>query len=271
MNEDTGVVAEGGQVQEQEPQAETTVVAGKKAKQSDLFLAIAAETEQLTKVKALNLADKLAENIEADYFRLGGVLKVIYENTWFEGHESFGAFVTDRFGFAERKAKYLMEIYDHLVTKQIPWEKVSALGWTKLKDLARHLTPENVDEWVAKALPLTVAELQAMLKGSAADGKVSDKVESDFQTLKFKLKSDQVETISSALNKAKAELNTTYDTVALEGICTGYLGGSVSAASGGASVEDQMKALGAEAVLELFDKLFPHVNLTVDSIGEPQS
>lgn len=258
-NEATAV-AEGGQVQEQAPQEEVVAV-GKKSK--DLIAVIAQEIESLTKVKALNLADKLSENIEADYFRLGGVLKVIYESTWFEGHESFGAFVSDRFGFQERKAKYLMEIYTHLVTKQIPWEKVAGLGWTKLKDLARVLTAENVDEWVEKATPLTVAELQALLKGPAAEGKASDTVSSDSQTLKFKFKSDQVETVTSALNKAKAEVNTTYDSVALEAICTGYLGGSVGV-SAGKTLEEQMAEAGAEGVLELFDKLFPHINLTVD-------
>ena len=54
-------------------------------------------------------------------------------------------------GSQGRKARYLISIYDNLVTKMIPWEKVSHLGWTKLKDLAPVLTPENVDEWVAKA------------------------------------------------------------------------------------------------------------------------
>lgn len=263
MNE---VVDTGTQVQE--VIQEQTVAPGKK-KQTDMFALIAQETENLTKVKALNLADKLAENIEADYFRLGGVLKVIYENTWFEGHESFGAFVSDRFGFAERKAKYLMEIYDHLVTKQIPWEKVAGLGWTKLKDLARFLTPENVDEWVAKATPLTVAELQALLKGGkTADGKTSDEVSSDVQTIKFKMKSDQVETVTSALNKAKAEVNTTYDTVALEAICTGYLGGSVSmATTESVDLGALMAQAGPEQVLELFDKVFPQVVLVVESLG----
>lgn len=267
MNDETTTVDSGAQVQEAAPQEQVTAPGKKK---TDLFVGIAQEIESLTKTKALNKAEKLSENIESEYFELGGVLKVIYENTWFEGHESFGAFVSDRFGFAERKAKYLMEIYTHLITKQIPYEKVAGLGWTKLKDLARVLTLENVDEWVAKATPLTVTQLQAILKGPAGD-KTSDKVESDVLTLKFKVKSDQAEVISSALNKAKAELNTTFDTVALENICIGYLGGSVNMDSSGAatgpSFEEQFKEKGAEEVLMLIDKLFPQVVLSVESLG----
>lgn len=257
--------AEGSQVQE--TAAPETVAVGKKSNAKgtgNLIADVASEVEGLTKTKALNEAVRLAENIESNYFKLGGVLKIIYDNSWFEGFETFGLFVFEKFGFQERKAKYLMEIYTELVTKQIPWEKVHHLGWTKLKDLARVLTLENVDEWVAKAEKVTVVELQAMLKASTpGEGTVSEKTKDDVTVLKFKLKADQLETVNSALNKAKAELGTEYDNVALENVMAGYLGGSVSAASGGASLADQMKAVGWEAVLEQFGELFPEIDLTV--------
>lgn len=256
---------EGTQVQE--TAAPETVAVGKKSTTKgtgNLIAEIAAEVEGLTKTKALNMAASLADNIESNYFKLGGVLKIIYDNSWFEGFETFGLFVFEKFGFQERKAKYLMEIYTELVTKQIPWEKVHHLGWTKLKDLAKVLTLENVDEWVAKAEKVTVIELQAMLKASTpTNGETSAKTKDDVTTVKFKLKADQLETVNSALNKAKAELGTEYDNVALENIMAGYLGGSVSAASGGASLEDQMKAAGWEKVLETFGELFPEIDIQV--------
>ena len=254
-----------GEVQMQEkPETAAPVTVGKKTKTSTNLIAdVATEVESLTKTKALNLAANLAENIETNYFKLGGVLKVIYEQTWFEGYESFGQFTYDNFGFQERKAKYLMEIYSELVTKQIPWEKVGGLGWTKLKDLARVLTLENVDEWVAKASGITVTELQALLKAAQpAEEGATAKTTNDVQTLKFKLKNDQIETVNSALSKCKAEANTEYDTVALEMICSGYLGGSVSIPPT-TSIDDQMKALGWKETLEKFTVLFPEVDLTV--------
>lgn len=253
--EQVQVEAPVAQVEKQKPQ-----------KTGDLFIDIAAQVEALTKIKALNLAAALAEDIESNYFKLGGVLQVIYQNAWFEGYESFASFVFERFGFQERKAKYLMEIYTNLVTKQIPWEKVAHLGWTKLKDLARHLTVENVDEWAAKAEKLTVAELQMVLKGNTEDGKESTtNATSDTVKLKFTLKADQAETVSAALNKAKAEVATEFDSVALEMICTGYLGGSVSV--GGGNLAAQMKDAGWEAVLSHFEQLFPNINLTA-SVSE---
>lgn len=251
------------QAQVQETPEVVTATKGKNAKTGNVILDIAAEVEGLTKPKALHLADKLVDTIETDYFRLGGVLKVIYENAWFEGYPTFAAFVSDKFGFAERKAKYLMEIYDALVTKLIPWEKVSGLGWTKLKDLARHLTPENVDEWVAKAQNLTVSELQALLKGNDGEGDSTTKTTDDVTKISFKLKHDQAETVTSALNKAKAEAGTEFDNVALEMICVGYLGGS-SGISANVSIIDQMKTLGWEGVLGVFEQAFPNVNLAVE-------
>ena len=91
----------------------------------------------MTKTKALNMAEQLAENIEVNYFKMGGVLKLINDNSWFEGGSTTSMIsCTEKYGFQGRKARYLIAIYDNLVTKKIPWEKVSHLGWTKLKDLA---------------------------------------------------------------------------------------------------------------------------------------
>lgn len=252
------------QEQVQPEETTTAVVTKTKTKdKSNVLFAVAEEVEGLTKPKALNLAEKLSDTIETDYLRLGGVLKVIYENAWFEGYETFGSFVAEKFGFQERKAKYLMEIYTSLIDKMIPWEKVSKLGWTKLKDLARFLTPENVDEWVEKAMPLTVVELQQLLKQENASKEKSVSTTDDVTTVKFKLKNDQAETIQQALNKAKAEGGTDYDNVALELICTGYLSGSV----GGPSLSELMKQVGYEAVLEQFDSLFPNIDITVSVNG----
>jgi hypothetical protein len=251
-NEATAVVADA--------EVKPATVAKVKAT-GDLIHDTASDIENLTKVKALNEAAKLSENIEQGYFRLGGVLKVIFDNAWFEGYETFGQFVFEKFGFMERKARYLMKIYENLVNKQIPWEKVSSLGWTKLKDLAEILTPENVDEWVEKASKLTVAELQAVLKGAAASSsKASTTTTDEVSVIKFKLHNDQLDTITSALNKAKGEVGTEHDTVALETICSGYLAGTVGAAT---SIDQWFDSLGWEATLEKFCEKFPQVDLQV--------
>lgn len=263
---------EGAQVQEQATAQEVAVKAKTKGT-GNLIHDVAVEIEHLTKTKALNQADKLAEDIEANYFKLGGVLKLILSQQWYEGFASFDAFVLEKFGFQVRKAHYLIQIYTNLVDKQIPWEKVSGLGWTKLKDLAPILTLENLDEWIAKASNVTVMELQAMIKASLGQGQgeSSSSTTSNTVTLKFKLHSEQAESVQTALAKAKGELSTDFDNVALAGICTGYLA-NASGVSGGAAPSadpEQLKALflqmGWAEVLTVFDSAYPLIDLSINT------
>ncbi len=254
--------------EEQQPLEKVDVGVKSKGKATGNTIAdVAAKVEGLTKTKARNRADELAENIEANYFELGGVLKVIMDNGWFEGYDSFQTFVFERYGFQKRKAEYLMGLYDHLVTKQIPWEKVAHLGWTKVAILAPVLTLENLDEWVARAEASTVLQLTAMIKAkpeSGGESTTSDEV----VTLKYKFHKDQAETIQTGLAKAKGDFQTEYDTVAMENVFAGYLAGQFGAApSAGGDLKAIMKDAGWEAVLGAFDELFPEINLAVTLPG----
>ena len=249
----------------EQPKAETTTIGKKKVeKTGNLILDIAHEVEGLTKTKALNEAERLAENIEVNYFKLGGVLKLINDNSWFEGFSSFDDFVYEKYGFQGRKARYLVSIYDNLVTKQIPWDKVSHLGWTKLKDLAPILTPENVDEWVAKAEKATVVELQAMIKATkpSEEGEKAAKTTDEIVKMVFKLKPDQSEIVTQALAKAKGELHTEYDTVALENICAGYVG-DTTAVSKPFDLDQVIDTTGFEPLLKRIAEKFPMYDITV--------
>jgi len=268
MSEAVGAVVE-------EAKPETAVIGKKKIeKTGDLILDIAHEVESLSKTKALNMADNLAENIEVNYFKLGGVLKLINDNSWFEGYKTFDDFVFEKYQFAGRKARYLVSIYDHLVTKMIPWEKVSGLGWTKLKEIAPIITPETVDEWVAKAEKLTVVELIAVLKALKGDedgeSEKTQKATDDIVKLVFKLKGDQAEIVGQALAKAKGELQTEYDTVALEQICAGYVGGTTEAAKP-YSLDEVIDATGFEPLLKAIAAKFPDYDIIVKPVGQDEA
>jgi hypothetical protein len=256
------------ETQTQQAPQQTAPVATK-TKTGNLLIDAAAEIEGLTKTKALNMAERLIEEGGISDFKLGGVLKKILEQSWFEGSESFDAFVFQKFGFQARKARYLIGIYENLVTRNIPWEKVAGLGWTKLKELAPVLTVENVDEWVAKAEKLTVVELIAALKAGTPEAvDAAIKTTSDSTKFTVKLKKDQLETVTQALAKAKAEAQTEFDSVALEMICTGYNAGSSPVAAPPKPLEERIKAIIAEAgphaILKEFDAQFPKINLSVE-------
>lgn len=262
-------------------ETETTVKGtSKKAKTSgDVFLDAAQKLENMNKEAVLKAADKYAEDVELNYFYLGGALSVILQNAFFEGAESFDQFVGDRFGFKSRKARYLIDIYNNLVGKSIPWETVRPLGWTKLKDLAprEDFTAETAAAWVEKALPLTVLQLQAMLKGETGGDETpeTEKGSDDVTTLKFKVHGSQLEVIKQGLSKAKGETQTEHDNEALANICLGYLGGSIQAPTANpealptdpeaqvALLKALMQAIGAEKALDTYGEVYPEINIVV--------
>jgi hypothetical protein len=255
-------------VVEAKPEPTTTIGKKKVEKTGNLILDIAHEVESLTKTKALNLADNLSKDIDTNEFKLGGVLAKINDNSWFEGFDSFDDFVYEKYGFQGRKARYLISIYTNLVTNMIPWDKVSHLGWTKLKDLAPVITPENVDEWVAKAEKLTVVELQAAIKalkptdGDEKTAKTTDEV----VKMTFKFKPDQADAVTQALAKAKGELHTEYDTVALENICMGYVGGT-NVVNKPFDLDEVIEATGFEPLLKRIAEKFTDYDITVTPIN----
>ncbi len=91
------------------------------------------------------------------------------------------------------------------------------------------LTPENADEWVAKAKQYNNDTLQAAVKAAlAGDGNVNPndaKLEqSKLKTLTFGVGPDQEELIKEAVEHAMQVGQTEHKGVALELICTEYLG-----------------------------------------------
>jgi hypothetical protein len=230
----------------------------------DALSDFAHEIANMSKVKVLHLADKLVDDGDLNDFRIGLALSVIAREKWYEGYESLGAFTAAKYGFQERKARYLIETSESLVKTGIPWEKVKHLGWTKLKELAKVLTLDNVDEWVPKAEKVTVLELQALIKGTASEGTEGGTVtgSDETQTFKVKLKNDQIETVRSALAKAKAELNTEFDSAALEAISASFLGGVFTPAN--VDPVALLKSVGWKAAIDLFDSAFPEITLKAE-------
>lgn len=237
----------------------------------DLIVVTAHEIENLKEDKAFKMVPQLLNNIDHDYFRLGGVLSVIQNQGWYmdKKHESFRSFVESDCNIAYRKAMYLIEIYNGLVESGVQWEQVKHLGWTKLKELAKFLTTENVEDWVAIAESLTVLQLIEHIKeqsagtGNAPEGGVqADASEaSKTTTVTFKLHKDQKETVLEAIDKAKLESKTEVATVALEYICLDFLGSSKLKAI--PTLSELMTGKTPEEVLGVFQEVFPDVSLEV--------
>jgi hypothetical protein len=261
--------------------AKTKTATGK-APKADLLKATATEVEKITEVQAHSMVQELVENIEFNYFRLGGMLSVIQDKKWFTGFESFKELVQDKFGLHYRKAMYLIQIYKDLVEKEIPWSVVKDLGWTKLKELSAVLTAKNAEQWAKRAKAMTTIQLIEAIKKAKGAGKGSNAMEGtvatpDVSTMTFKVHKDQKISIRAALDKIKKETKTDVDTVALFNLCTGYNGGAVQVPveeTAGSFKDDpeavkkrmqkEMKAMGYEEVLAVFEKAFPKLSLTLE-------
>ena len=236
----------------------------------DVIGDIASEIENITKEAAFEMVPGLIESVDFSYFKLGGVLSVIKDNGWWEGEaDSFKAFIPERFGLQYRKAMYLINIYDSLVEAEIPWHKVSGLGWTKLKDLADILTNENVDEWVELANELTFLNLKERIKQFKADGKLSTDgtTEADttgVSTVTFKVHPDQKETIKNAIDKAMDDAETEFKGVALEAICLNFLAGGNTGKQKSLSLKGTMEKYSPQQALEAFEAIWPEINITVE-------
>lgn len=233
----------------------------------DMIVKTHTEVESLSAGKAFKLVPSLLDNIDHDYFRLGGVLSAIQSAGWFmdKGHETFRSFVESECGLQYRKAMYLIQIYTGLVGSGVEWSQVKHLGWSKLKELAPILSPENVVEWVAVAENMTVLQLQDHIKASTKGENAGNSPEVDGETSKtttmtFKLHSDQKTTIKEALAKAKHETGTIFDSVALEAMALDFLGGESKLKTAPTLVE-LMTGKSAEEVLEAFGIVFPDVAL----------
>ena len=238
--------------------------------EADLIVATVKEIGALDKETAFEVVPSLLESAEFSYFKLGGVLSAIYDNDWWvdAGYAKFKEFIPGAFGLHHRKAFYLINIYDALVESGIPWDKVSGLGWCKLSKIAKILTLDNVDEWVARANSMTTLNLAEAVKAFNA-GELSTEGttapdSSGVSTITFKVHPDQKETINEAVDKAMEEAETEFRGVAIEAVCLNYLAGGTTKKVKTPSLKATMEQHTVEAVFEAFEAIWPEINITAE-------
>jgi hypothetical protein len=164
---------------------------------------------------------------------------------------------------------YLISTYTKLVESGVAWEQVSHLGWTKLKEIAGILTPKNVKSIAKKAETMTVLQLQEWVEKEKAKAQAGGKPASEtpdedgaskLTTKTFKVKPDQKETIEAAIEKAKVQIGTNSDTVAIEHICIDFANGTQSNATAKQpTLAYTLSQHTLEEVMKAFERVFPGV------------
>lgn len=122
------------------------------------------QIEQLPKQAAIARLDQLEEIGEETFFEIGGVLSAIRKNKWFDPFPSFEKWVKKSTVHGVSKARALIQIYDAVVAAKAPWIKIKGLGWTKVRAIARVLTKENAEHWLAVASSNNKLEVIALVR-----------------------------------------------------------------------------------------------------------
>jgi hypothetical protein len=220
------------------------------------------ELENLDKADALALIGTLNDGAAFNFFKLGGVLARIRSHRWYDPYETLAEFCETEHGIRPRKAQRLMLIYNSLVEAKIPWDQVKHLGWTKLSIIATLLKQENGQQWIKIAEEQKTIQLidtvKKAMKGAAGEVQSIEDQSAKISTKTFKLHDDQRQTIEAAIDKAKEQAGTQYDSAALELICLDFLGGGGSKMP---SPKDFLQSIGLDAAAKALEDAFPNVDI----------
>lgn len=122
--------------------------------------------DTVTQDDALESIKRLTQMESEDWFRLGMVLSSYKKSQGDIALKDLIGHASENIQINQRKAYYLINIYDKLVASNITPDKVASIGWTKLKEIAELLTLDNVDYWVKICKENNTSQLIALLKSN---------------------------------------------------------------------------------------------------------
>lgn len=242
------------------------------------YLAIVVkEIENMKDEEVLSYARELADGVERDYFKLGGLLERIHAAELYhqQGYQEFGDYVLDTFGFRRSKALHLIQIYNVLVELEIPWDRARDVPWCKLRLLAKSgvMTKKNAEKWLEAAKKVSYTKLadyikQRLDKLKADGGEGGDAPStSEMYRLTFSLHEDQKDTVELALEKAQEDGDTSSKNVALYYICTSFMQDGKVVRVKAKPLLDQIRKMRPMEVLDMFTEAHPKFHVTVTEKG----
>jgi len=237
-----------------------------------------ATVEKISKIEtseeAAAMVDSLNDTTAYYQFVQGGVLAEIQKREWTD-HGEFYGHVEERHGIKKRKAQYLMQVFGAIVNLDIPWVDAKEVGWSNLRILAPHLTPENVADWVSQAKGKTYSQMIEMINAWKADGTIptgpfENEPSEKTKTLKFSIHEDQAPLINDAIEKAKGEGQTKHEGTALEYMAMDFLAGGKKATPSLNEMFQKVKdsadtdSVAVDVIMSAFCTVFPNAHVEVD-------
>ena len=145
------------------------------------------------------LIDKMTEEVvtlakkgESHFLQIARVLRELYETLTADpavpNLDAYEACLK-KAKIGRRRAIYWIEIDRVYGPMNISAKRLSAIGWTKLSTMAKHVEADHIDDWLKFAENNTVEEMRASLAGK----------DNPTYTLTFKLDKDQYAVIAGTL------------------------------------------------------------------------
>lgn len=186
--------------------------------------------------------NQVKDTIETSYAELAQLLYEVQEQGFFiqYGFESFREYAEQELGIGYRKARYLVVIAAAVARAGVPWDRVVSIGWTKMRTIAKLMTPSNAEEWLGRAENSTQDQLLELTK-NVGPGETLDTNETPkIHNIQLRMNEDQASIILDATNHAKRVIESDSMVDALEHICYDYFQSSAE----GPSKTDLNKVLG---------------------------
>jgi hypothetical protein len=213
---------------------EVTAVLSGEVIESDYLTDINHEIEDTPEEAALKVVGELAAEIEWSWFELGGLLSAIQQKGWYTGNKQYASlreFVEQELDLRYLTVAYWINIFNCLVESKVPWSKISMLSWSKIKEIALVINPENADHWVQVSNSNDIDTLTKLVDRALAKkhpSPIDEKAPKAVMTKTLQVRADQKQAIEDALATAKIMLGTDDDAVALGFICNGFNAGSLA-------------------------------------------
>ena len=164
------------------------------------------------------------EQIETGYLDMARLLTEAYHNDFHEKwkFDSFEDYCNKELDIKYRKARYFIDIWDKVKSLDLPKDKVAALGWTKMKEIATVITEKNAKTWMDKAEKMTSRELAEAAKIVRKKDTSEIDVPS-ITTLTLRMTEAEANVILEAIEEAKNLCDSTNAVIAVEMICQDWL------------------------------------------------
>lgn len=151
--------------------------------------------------------------------------------------DSFEDYAENELNIKRRQAFYLIDIYETFVVKlALPKEVLNDMEWSKAKELTKIIDKDNADEVLNEVKSMSVREtIEFAREKKAAKGLPGGMTkDEEFETLSFRLTTEQKQSVEDALKLAGEMSRSEKKPQQLEYICVDFLAGSTAGGTAGA-------------------------------------